>query len=101
MKTEIFNYSKYINGKFETKQVLYKIMPENWGKKIKKFAVNMEIGIYALNCTGDKYYWANNMTGGGNWNNGGFYIFPILNNPSDIIIDRQTGIAYKYIKEIN
>ena len=100
METTIFENWEYKNGENYKAKYLYKLMPNNWGKRIKKFAVNMEIGIYALNWVGDRYYWADGMTGGGNWDRGGFYPWPICAHASDVIIDRQTGEAWQYVKEI-
>ena len=100
MKTTIFENLEFKNNKSIKAQYLYKLMPENWGKRIKKFAVNKEIGIYAMNCINSNYYWANGMTGNGNWACGGFFPFPICANASDIVIDCKTGEAWKFVKKL-
>ena len=100
MKTEIFKNLEFKGNKSINIEYLYKLMPESWGKRIKAFAVNKDIGIYAMNCVGDGYYWANGMTGGGDWDRGGFFVHPICNKPSDIIIDCNTGEAWKFVKKL-
>ena len=101
MKTTIFENSEFHNGKSETAKYLYKLCPENKYKKLRKFAINMEIGIYAMNCSGDNFYWCNGMTGGGNWERGGFFPFPICNKPSELIVDRSQNEVWKFVKKLN